>query len=46
LTHLQHIDFSLTSPYGGARAGRVKRKRAKAAAAAKGGDDEAEDDEE
>ncbi|GAA5855107.1 hypothetical protein JCM9279_001954 [Rhodotorula babjevae] len=42
----KHIDFSLTSPYGGARAGRVKRKRAKAAAAAKGGDDEAEDDEE
>ncbi|BGP43383.1 ribosomal 40S subunit protein S9B [Rhodotorula kratochvilovae] len=42
----KHIDFSLTSPYGGARAGRVKRKRAKAAAAAAGGDDEAEDDEE
>merc|ERR1719377_140700 len=42
----KHIDFSLTSPYGGARAGRVKRKRAKAAAAAQGGDDEAEDDEE
>merc|ERR1719156_15778 len=42
----KHIDFSLTSPYGGARAGRVKRKRTKAAAAAQGGDDEAEDDEE
>merc|ERR1712072_1584085 len=42
----KHIDFSLTSPYGGARAGRFKRKRAKAAAAAQGGDDEAEDDEE
>merc|ERR1712036_123593 len=42
----KHIDFALTSPYGGARAGRVKRKRAKAAAAAQGGDDEAEDDEE
>lgn len=28
----KHIDFSLTSPYGGGRAGRVKRKRAAAAA--------------
>ncbi|KAJ3041087.1 40S ribosomal protein S9 [Rhizophlyctis rosea] len=27
----KHIDFALTSPYGGGRAGRVKRKRAKAA---------------
>lgn len=45
----KHIDFSLTSPYGGARAGRVKRKRAAAAAAkaseGAGGDDEDEDDE-
>ncbi|OBZ68418.1 40S ribosomal protein S9-B [Grifola frondosa] len=28
----KHIDFALTSPYGGGRAGRVKRKRAAAAA--------------
>ncbi|GAA5966967.1 hypothetical protein JCM5350_000838 [Sporobolomyces pararoseus] len=42
----KHIDFSLTSPYGGARPGRVKRKRAAAAAsAAAGGDAEEEDDE-
>lgn len=41
----QHIDFALTSPYGGARAGRVKRKRANAAAAGTG-EAEAEDDEE
>lgn len=37
---LQHIDFSLTSPYGGGRPGRVKRKRAAAAAKPAGGDDE------
>ncbi|GAA5840376.1 hypothetical protein JCM5353_002507 [Sporobolomyces roseus] len=41
----KHIDFSLTSPYGGARPGRVKRKRAAAAANAGGGDAEEEDDE-
>ena len=40
----KHIDFALTSPYGGGRPGRVQRK--KAAAAAGGGDDEAEEDEE
>lgn len=40
----KHIDFSLTSPFGGGRPGRVQRK--KAAAAAGGGDDEAEEDEE
>lgn len=39
----KHIDFALTSPYGGGRPGRVKRKRAKAAAG--GGDDEAADEE-
>ena len=38
----KHIDFALTSPYGGGRPGRVKRKRA-AAAAKK---DEAGDDDE
>ena len=39
----KHIDFALTSPYGGGRAGRVKRKRA--AAAAKKDDGEEEDEE-
>jgi small subunit ribosomal protein S9e len=39
----KHIDFALTSPYGGGRPGRVKRKRM----ASKGGDAEAaEEDEE
>jgi small subunit ribosomal protein S9e len=38
------VDFALTSPYGGGRAGRVKRKRAKAAAGS-GDADEEEDDE-
>lgn len=38
----KHIDFALTSPYGGGRPGRVKRKRAKAAE----GGDEGEEDEE
>ncbi|MEW5301366.1 MAG: hypothetical protein WDW38_009573 [Sanguina aurantia] len=37
----KHIDFALTSPFGGGRPGRNKRKAAKAK---KGGDDEAEDD--
>ncbi|OMO77533.1 hypothetical protein COLO4_25101 [Corchorus olitorius] len=43
----KHIDFSLTSPFGGGRPGRVKRKNQKAAAKkASGGDgDEEEDDE-
>ncbi|CAO1631914.1 unnamed protein product [Sympodiomycopsis kandeliae] len=40
----KHIDFALTSPYGGGRAGRVKRKRAKAAEAS-GGDAEEEEEE-
>ena len=40
----KHIDFSLTSPFGGGRPGRVARK--KAAAAAGGDGDEAEEDEE
>jgi small subunit ribosomal protein S9e len=38
----KHIDFSLSSPYGGGRPGRCKRKRAKAAASK---DAEEEDDE-
>lgn len=43
----KHIDFALTSPFGGGRAGRVKRRR-EASAASKGGNDDAdmeEDDE-
>ncbi|KAM4043669.1 small ribosomal subunit protein uS4-like [Anomaloglossus baeobatrachus] len=40
----KHIDFSLRSPYGGGRPGRVKRKNAKKAqGGAGGGDDEEED---
>lgn len=43
----KHIDFALTSPYGGARPGRVKRKRARAAASKEEGQEEGgeEDDE-
>ncbi|WWC73583.1 40S ribosomal protein uS4 [Kwoniella pini CBS 10737] len=41
----KHIDYALHSPYGGGRAGRVKRKRAKASAGGEGGDDAEEDDE-
>lgn len=42
----KHIDFSLTSPFGGGRPGRVKRKNTKAAAKkAAGGDGEEEDEE-
>ncbi|KAI9139149.1 S-9 [Paraphysoderma sedebokerense] len=37
----KHIDFALTSPFGGGRAGRVKRKRQKSAAA--GGEEEDEE---
>ncbi|KAG8366327.1 hypothetical protein BUALT_Bualt17G0068300 [Buddleja alternifolia] len=43
----KHIDFSLTSPFGGGRPGRVKRRNQKAAAKkASGGGDGDEDDEE
>jgi len=38
----KHIDFALTSPYGGGGAGRVKRKRQRSAA--KGADEEEEDE--
>ena len=38
----QHIDFALTSPFGGGPPGRVKRK--KLASKAAGGDDEEEDE--
>nr|GME10170.1 40S ribosomal protein S9-2 [Ipomoea batatas] len=42
----KHIDFSLTSPFGGGRPGRVKRKNQKAAAKkAAGGDGDEEDEE-
>merc|ERR1712150_438634 len=37
----KHIDFSLRSPYGGGRPGRVKRKNAKKGSG--GGDDDGED---
>lgn len=40
----KHIDFALTSPYGGGRPGRVKRKRVAAAAKKEEGGDE-EDEE-
>ncbi|RVW31387.1 40S ribosomal protein S9-2 [Vitis vinifera] len=41
----KHIDFSLTSPLGGGRPGRVKRKNQKAAAKkAAGGDGDEEDE--
>ncbi|GAX83096.1 hypothetical protein CEUSTIGMA_g10522.t1 [Chlamydomonas eustigma] len=36
----KHVDFALTSPFGGGRAGRVKRKNAAKGGAAGGGDDE------
>lgn len=40
----KHIDFSLRSPYGGGRPGRVKRKNAKKGQGGAGaGDDEVED---
>lgn len=42
----KHIDFALTSPYGGARAGRVKRKRERLAASKEGGDEGGEEEEE
>ncbi|XP_045211562.1 40S ribosomal protein S9 [Mercenaria mercenaria] len=39
----KHIDFALTSPYGGGRPGRVKRKNAKKGTGG-GGDDEEDED--
>jgi len=41
----KHIDFALTSPFGGGRPGRVRRKKAKAAED-KGGDGGEEEEEE
>lgn len=40
----KHIDFSLTSPYGGGRPGRVARKKARAAEG--GGEEQNEQEEE
>ena len=40
----KHIDFALTSPFGGGRPGRVRRKKAKAAEK-KDGDEEEEEEE-
>ncbi|KDN35405.1 hypothetical protein RSAG8_11626, partial [Rhizoctonia solani AG-8 WAC10335] len=40
----KHIDFALTSPYGGGRKGRVHRKRAAAAANKDAGGDEEEEE--
>jgi small subunit ribosomal protein S9e len=41
----KHIDFALSSPFGGGRPGRVRRKKAKAAEKKDGDDGEDEDDE-
>ena len=41
----KHIDFALTSPFGGGRPGRVRRKKAKAAEKKDEGDDNEEDEE-
>ncbi|GKD29825.1 40S ribosomal protein S9-1, partial [Tanacetum coccineum] len=42
----KHIDLSLSSPFGGGKPGRVKRKNQKAAAKKATGGDADEDDEE
>lgn len=42
----KHVDFSLTSPLGGGRPGRVKRRNEKAGAKKAAGGDGDEDDEE
>jgi small subunit ribosomal protein S9e len=42
----KHIDFALSSPFGGGRPGRVRRKKAKAADKKDEGGDDAEEDEE
>ncbi|RKP13256.1 hypothetical protein BJ684DRAFT_20239 [Piptocephalis cylindrospora] len=41
----KHIDFALTSPYGGGRPGRVKRRRQRNAASSANAGEEEEDDE-
>ena len=40
----KHIDFSLKSPFGGGRAGRVKRKNMKKGQGGGGGDEEEDED--
>ena len=42
----KHIDFALSSPFGGGRPGRVRRKKAKAAEKKDEGDDVGEEEEE
>lgn len=42
----KHIDFSLNSPFGGGRPGRVKRKNMRKAASGEGAGADADDDEE
>ena len=42
----KHIDFALSSPFGGGRPGRVRRKKAAAAAKKDGGEDGADEEEE
>ena len=42
----KHIDFALTSPFGGGRPGRVRRKKAKAAESKGDGDEGGEEEEE
>ncbi|KAK5733561.1 ribosomal 40S subunit protein S9B, partial [Elasticomyces elasticus] len=42
----KHIDFALTSPFGGGRPGRVRRKKAKAAEKKDEGEDGGEEEEE
>lgn len=41
----KHIDFALTSPFGGGRPGRVRRKKARAAEAGEAGGDGEEEEE-
>lgn len=40
----KHIDFALTSPFGGGRPGRVRRKKAKAAEGGEGEEGEEEEE--
>jgi len=42
----KHIDFALTSPFGGGRPGRVRRKKAKAAEKKDDGEEAGEEEEE
>ena len=42
----KHIDFALTSPFGGGRPGRVRRKKAKAAESKEDGEEGGDEEEE